>query len=196
MNTGLNKIRIGRFNHSGFTLVELMIVVAIIGILSSIAIPNYQRYQAKARTAEAKLYLSSAYTAEKSFVVEYSSYTSCLAAAGFGLDSNQNYYGIGFLSASATGTTCGQSGNVACNLDFNDGTTPLCSDASGATFFAASKKARSASTLPGQSDLAGSAVATNTFTVTAAGQISPTNATNDTWTINEQKLIRQTSVGF
>ena len=40
-------------NRAGFTLVELMIVVAIIGILASLAIPAFSRYVKKARTAEA-----------------------------------------------------------------------------------------------------------------------------------------------
>ena len=46
--------------HQGFTLIELMIVVAVIGILASIAYPSYREYVAKSRRAEAKTGLLSA----------------------------------------------------------------------------------------------------------------------------------------
>jgi type IV pilus assembly protein PilA len=54
----------------GFTLIELMIVVAIIGILAAIAIPNFLRFQAKSKQAEAKTNLGGIFTAETSWFAE------------------------------------------------------------------------------------------------------------------------------
>lgn len=87
-------------SEAGFTLVELMIVVAIIGVLSAVAIPNFKKYQAKAKTSEAKIQLAAAYTAEQAFYGDFGIYSTCLQYMGF--DPNREaaarYFAIGFSS--------------------------------------------------------------------------------------------------
>ena len=54
-------------NAKGFTLIELMIVVAILGILAVVAVPALQKYMRRAKTAEAKTQLAKIYDAASSF---------------------------------------------------------------------------------------------------------------------------------
>ena len=61
-------------SQKGFTLIELMIVVAIIGILAAIAIPNFLQYQMKSRQAEAKVNLNAIKTSEVAFQAERGCY--------------------------------------------------------------------------------------------------------------------------
>ncbi len=67
-------------NRKGFTLIELMIVVAIIGILAAIAIPNFLKFQAKSKQSEAKTNLKGIYTAETGYFGENNSYGTFNAA--------------------------------------------------------------------------------------------------------------------
>jgi type IV pilus assembly protein PilA len=60
----------------GFTLIELMIVVAIIGILAAIAIPNFLRFQLKSKSSEGKVNIAAIRTAEESFLAEFGRYVS------------------------------------------------------------------------------------------------------------------------
>ena len=60
--------------QKGFTLIELMIVVAIIGILAAIAIPNFLQYQMKSRQSEAKTNLQAIKTSEVAFQAERGCY--------------------------------------------------------------------------------------------------------------------------
>jgi type IV pilus assembly protein PilA len=66
-------------SRKGFTLIELMIVVAIIGILAAIAIPNFIRFQLKAKTSEGKVNVAAIRTAEEAFFSEFGTYVAATA---------------------------------------------------------------------------------------------------------------------
>jgi type IV pilus assembly protein PilA len=79
---GNEKIRGLLARNEGFTLVELMVVVAIIGVLATLAVPQYQRFTAKARQSEAKIALGAMRTAIESYRPE-NGMTQCLRQTGY-----------------------------------------------------------------------------------------------------------------
>lgn len=82
----------------GFTLVELIIVVTVIGILASVALPRFMQYQARARQSEAKANLKSWYNAESSVFQERGSYFETIAETGYS-PGRANRYQYVFSSA-------------------------------------------------------------------------------------------------
>ena len=63
-------------NITGFTLIEILVVVLIVGILAAIALPQYQRAVEKARAVEARELLDTVYKAEQMFFLTNGSYAS------------------------------------------------------------------------------------------------------------------------
>ena len=100
----LQRLRVS--NQKGFTLIELMIVIAIIGILSAIAIPNFLSYRAKGQDSAAKSEANNFYVAalaEFADVGVAKTFGSATQPAGFSRNADITYGGT--LIVDATGGT-------------------------------------------------------------------------------------------
>jgi type IV pilus assembly protein PilA len=201
-------------NSEGFTLVELMIVVAIIGILSAIAIPNFQKFQARARQAEAKIALAGIYTAEKGYVVDSNTYSQCLQDVGYQPGGAKALYTIGWPAAQST---CGSTGALACAQTYPAGNVggpcnalpvnTIATSGGGIAFLANIKTNTATALTPiGALPAIGAALAPgvtatatyitqSTFSVAAAGNIA-NNLLYDTWTMTDTKTLGNTISGI
>jgi type IV pilus assembly protein PilA len=88
--------------QQGFTLIELMIVVAIIGILAAIAIPAYQDYTIRAKVSEPMTFADAAKVSVSEFYQTVGSMPPNAGAAGFSTAPSQYVQSIGYTRVSNT----------------------------------------------------------------------------------------------
>lgn len=103
------------FNQKGFTLLELMIVVAIIGIIASIALPSYTDYVKKGRVAEATSTLADIRIKMEQYYQDNRTYAGSEAGAGPCANINAQFFNIscGTPTASAYTLTASGTGDMS-----------------------------------------------------------------------------------
>ncbi|WP_323054917.1 type IV pilin protein [Dechloromonas sp. A34] len=86
--------------HKGFTLIELMIVIAIVGLLAAIAYPSYQEYIARARRADAKtVLLENAQFLERFYTQNGTYIGAALPITEAPKDGGAKFYDVSFVAA-------------------------------------------------------------------------------------------------
>lgn len=181
-------------NQAGFSLVELMVVIAIIGVLSSVAVPNYKKYQSKAKTSEAKIQLAGAYAALQTFYGDFSIYSNCLNYMGYNVadEVNNRYFVIGWNTAAAVNAAAHQnavrSGLVAAQCPAANAA------ADGNTFYSAGKGhgqlIATNAALTAFDELGDQQIGNQTFRIVAAGIVHEdftVDATMAKYTYDENK---------
>ena len=196
--------------QAGFSLVELMVVVAIIGILATIAIPNFTKFQAKAKQSSAKSELTGIYTAQKSFFTEYSTYHSNLAYIGYSPDGfpietngcpifatgNRpvRYYTTGFLTDGTTTAVAATAPTGAPAIVAACGTFATALPTTGTLVNVFPSTVIMAGGTASVAVPASQAVPAG-FTAASGGNVSG-RTTADAWTINQDKALANTVSGI
>ncbi len=157
----------GAGNRGGFTLIEAMIVVAIIGLLAAIAIPAYLKWQGQSRQAEAKTNLSGIFVSELAFFGENSRYGS-FGEVGFALAAASNRYTYRSPGDGGNSGSTG-SGQTKTSSYIPAGIGTSVADGQGAGGI-----------------VAGAAISPPGFTATAAADLD-NDPTIDQWHVNDRK---------
>ncbi len=103
-------MKLRRTKKKGFTLVELMVVVIIVGILATVAVPIYRTNIRKAMASEGAALLGSVLTAQRIYFAEHNAYTTTKSELGVDTIGNKYFTDYTVSSADANGFTAETTG--------------------------------------------------------------------------------------
>lgn len=196
--------------QSGFTLIEVMTVVAIIGVLTTLSVPSISKYSAKTRQAEAKTQLSSLFAAEKSFYAEFGAFHSMFGAIGYAPQGRMRY-NVGFNAVGTPANAAdGFTSTYTAPADATNSVLFCNNNAGAGGGYGGGGSGGSGPVdvgctvlvgvdgLPPPNDPGGAAVVTNltknTFLAGAAGMIF--NFQLDVWSIDQEKNVSHSQEGI